>query len=227
MGTREAPAQSMGADGMKHKTTARSFVKNVRRAMQVAGASKNGYPEKLTQDKLSKASGVARSTLAMHVELDADSDRSPNPKLEQICRIADALDVPPAFLLMRDEDWTRLAQAINYYAELRRRGRHPVLLEGIAAGVDDDVHTQALDALRLAKSMEIDGRPSSALLEDSSPTMRNELLKKTAATARRIFASASLPPMSTMEPDARLAAFVISVVFAANYQPETERKPKK
>jgi len=207
---------------MKHKSTAKSFVENVRKAMQVAGTSNSDYPEKLTQAHLSEKSGVARSTLALHAELVADSDRSPNPKLEQICRIADALNVPPAFLLMRREDWVRLAQAINYYAELRRTGRHPALFSNIASGIADEASTQSRYALMLAKSLGIDGRISDALLEDVSPQMRKEILASTSATTRRIFSSAALPPISSMEPDDRLAAFVISVIFGAHFRPEVE-----
>lgn len=207
---------------MKHKTTAKSFVQNVRRAMQVAGRSKADYPEKLTQAQLSEESGVARSTLALHAELDADAERSPNPKLEQICRIADALNVPPAFLLMRREDWVRLAQAINYYADLRRTGRHPALFANIAAGIDEEPSTQSRYALMLAKSMGIDGRMNEALLQELSPPMRKEIMASTSATTRRIFSSAALPPIASMEPDDRLAAFVISVIFGAHFRPEVE-----
>lgn len=190
--------------------------------MQVAGETRTDSPEKLTQAQLSEVSGVARSTLALHAELEADADRSPNPKLEQICRIADALNVPPAFLLMRGEDWTRLAQAINYYADLRRTGRHPALFANIAAGIDDEASTQSRYALMLAKTMGIDGRVNDALLEELSPVLRREIQTSVSATTRRIFSSAALPPISSMEPDDRLAAFVISVIFGAHFRPEAE-----
>lgn len=188
--------------------------------MQVAGEPILDRPEKLTQVQLSEASGVARSTLSLHAELDADKERSPNPKLEQICRIADALNVPPALLLMREEDWVRLAQAINYFSDLRRSGRHPSMFSKIATGLSDSPLDQAQEGHRLARSLDIDGRINDAVLVEASPTLRREMQEAANSTMRRIFSTASLPPVARMKPDERLAAFVIGVIWGAHTRPE-------
>ena len=79
----------------------------LRRAMHVAGTTEEGRARRMSQHDLADRAGVARSSIANYL---TGGDAS-NPDLRSLCRIADALNVPPAFLLMRQEDWTRVVAA--------------------------------------------------------------------------------------------------------------------
>lgn len=83
------------------------FVDALRRAMRVAAEDDDGNPSPLTQTDLAERADVARSTLAKYLGGRAD-DAAPNPNLDIICRLADAVGVPPALLLMRPKDWASL-----------------------------------------------------------------------------------------------------------------------
>ncbi len=43
----------------------------------------------------------------------AEGGTEPNPDLHTVEKLAEILDVPPAFLLMRPQDWIALANAIG------------------------------------------------------------------------------------------------------------------
>jgi len=81
------------------------------RAMQVAGEPENGYPSKLGQEALAERAGIARSTVAKYLSAKDTHDSIVNPDLETVCKLATALNIPPAFLLMTPSDWSKLAQA--------------------------------------------------------------------------------------------------------------------
>lgn len=202
---------------MKHKKTASSFVKNIQRAMRVSGGDSD-FPGKMTQSELSKSAGVARSTLALHRELEADKSASPNPTLEKICNIADALNVPPAFLLMRPEDWTRLAQAINYYAQISASNRLPPLFSKISTNSGFLPLDQAEMAFQLAIALGIDGRVSDSTLDGASVEFREDINSSARSRRLSIYATSALPPISYMKERERLAAFVVSVIFGAHHK---------
>jgi transcriptional regulator with XRE-family HTH domain len=203
---------------MKHKKTASSFVLNTQKAMKVAGTGEKDYPGRMTQAELAKVAGVSRSTLAHHKELEADASRSPNPTLEKICQIAETLNVPAAFLLMRNEDWVRLAQAIDYYATLKASRRMHPFFSKIASASNTTPTEQAIVGLALAKMLEIDGSASDELLESLSPDDRLSLVSESKKRKLSIYATSSLPPISHMKPDEKLACFIVSVIFGAHYR---------
>lgn len=99
------------------KPTLDSFCQSLVNAIRVARMDEDGEPAKITQHALADQSGVARSTIAKYVSYNARSSGEINPDLETICRLAQALNVPPALLLMRDGDWRRLAQAAGMLAQ--------------------------------------------------------------------------------------------------------------
>ena len=205
---------------MRHKKTASSFVLNTQKAMKVAGTKEDSHPTRMTQSELAKEAGVSRSTLALHRELEADAGRSPNPTLEKICQIAETLNVPAAFLLMRNEDWVRLAQAIDYYANLKASRRMHPFLSQVAGSSNATPTEQAVLGYRLARMLDIDGSASSGLLESLSHEDRQILLTEAKQRQLSIYATSSLPPISHMQPDERLASFVVSVIFGAHYKPD-------
>jgi len=85
---------------------------NVKAALRVAGpADEAGNARPLRSVALQKRSGIARSTL--RALTNSRRDTRPNPDLHTLSRLADALDMPLAFLLMRPQDWQTLCKAIN------------------------------------------------------------------------------------------------------------------
>jgi len=83
---------------------------NLTLALKVAGpTSDNINPTKLTKTHIQRTTGVARSTLREIAKM--DSPCCANPDLHTLCRIADELHVPVAFLLMGPTEWRALLKA--------------------------------------------------------------------------------------------------------------------
>lgn len=203
-----------------YKKTANHFVKNVQRAMRVAEITEGDCPKKMTQESLSTKAGIARSTLANHKELSNSEDKAPNPTLEKICAIAEILNIPPAFLLMRHEDWSKLAQVIEYYSNTRNARPNNPIFKKIASNDPIPPTEQAKLALQLARLLEIINNPTREILNTLSQEEAKDILEKTKKQKISVFTSSSLPPITYMTPDERIAAFAFSVIFGASYKPE-------
>ncbi|PKH84197.1 XRE family transcriptional regulator [Pseudomonas sp. Choline-02u-1] len=92
------------------------FSRNLSAVIAVAGAQRETQrdalaPRPLSAVKIQQQTGIARSTLRALKSPVHGSDA--NPDLSTIERLAEALGVPPAFLLMRPQDWALLASAID------------------------------------------------------------------------------------------------------------------
>ena len=96
--------------------------------------SVKGNQSGLTNDLLAQVSGVGRSTIARYLgESDSNGSKEKNtppinPDLENICRLAYALRVPPALLLMRSDDWKRLMQGFEMYQHAINKERFRMLV---------------------------------------------------------------------------------------------------
>lgn len=88
------------------------FSENLSAVLAIGGKQReDGRPGPVTATCIQRETGIARSTLRA---LKSSRDHlGPNPDLQTLTRIADALGVPPAFLLMRPQDWLSLGQAIG------------------------------------------------------------------------------------------------------------------
>lgn len=204
---------------VKYRNTANCFVKNILRVMRVAGGGGES-PEAMTQQELSKRAGVARSTLANHKDLWNKEEKAPNPTLGKICAIADALNVPPAFLLMRSEDWRVLAQAVEFYTNMRGEKFKGGVFEQVVSGGNVAPVKQAEIALKFAKMIAVVDCPGPDVLELFSEKERDGVLEKVRRQRASIFASSVLPSVANMNQGERAAAFVVSVVFGASYRQE-------
>lgn len=94
------------------KSLGQHFSENLSAVLAIGGKQReDGKPGPVTATCIQRETGIARSTLralkspAEHVDA--------NPDLHTLNRIADALGIPPAFLLMRPQDWLALGQAIG------------------------------------------------------------------------------------------------------------------
>lgn len=94
------------------KTLGQHFSENLSAVLTIGGRQReDGRPGPITATCIQRETGIARSTLRA---LKSPRDHvDPNPDLHTLTRIADVLGVPPAFLLMRPQDWLALAQAIG------------------------------------------------------------------------------------------------------------------
>ena len=93
--------------------TRRALAQAIFHAMQVAGEPEDGYPAKLGQEALAERAGISRSTVAKYLSAKDSNESLVNPDLETVCKIAAALNIPPALLLMTPSDWSKLAQAVT------------------------------------------------------------------------------------------------------------------
>ncbi len=89
--------------------TQNALGKNLARALKVAKQDENTKrPRNLTHAALAKKTGIARSTIAKLLT----GREEVNPDLRTLCRIAEQLNVPPAYLLMTINDWQRLSSGM-------------------------------------------------------------------------------------------------------------------
>ncbi|KWW14586.1 helix-turn-helix transcriptional regulator [Pseudomonas putida] len=94
------------------KTLGHYFSENLNAVLAVGGKQReSGRPGPITASCIQRQTGIARSTLRA---LKSPQDHvAPNPDLHTLARIAKVLGVPPAFLLMRPQDWLALGQAVG------------------------------------------------------------------------------------------------------------------
>lgn len=75
--------------------------------------STSGDVKAITRQALSAHAGIAASTLNKFLSSDEKALQDPpNPTLEVICKLGEALNVPPALLLLTDDDWEKLGNGI-------------------------------------------------------------------------------------------------------------------
>lgn len=85
---------------------------NIIAALRVAGPMRDdGKAGPLRAVAVQQDTGIARSTLRALKNMSGKSE--PNPDLRTLCRLADFLGIPVAFLLMRPKDWDTMRLAID------------------------------------------------------------------------------------------------------------------
>jgi transcriptional regulator with XRE-family HTH domain len=92
--------------------TLTAFGTNMGAARAVAGTGRDEVITRMSEMGLERKSTIRRSTLRKYDGYKPSNPKTPNPDLKTICKLAHALNVPPAFLLMTHDDWRRLINAI-------------------------------------------------------------------------------------------------------------------
>lgn len=90
------------------KRTCFALGSNMDKALEVAATEKDEDVKRMSLTALQNKSTIHRTTLSNFAD-----NKNPNPDLKTICKLAHALNVPPAFLLMTHDDWRQLISAIN------------------------------------------------------------------------------------------------------------------
>lgn len=92
------------------------FRQALRRVINQSGVTADGEARPIPRQVLSASAGIASSTLNNLLVSDEKARlEPPNPTLEVICKLGEALNVSPALLLMTDDDWKKLASAVVTY----------------------------------------------------------------------------------------------------------------
>ncbi|SEK17251.1 MULTISPECIES: helix-turn-helix domain-containing protein [unclassified Variovorax] len=111
------------AAALKH-TPKQQLALSVTAALRVAGPDRAGQPDKLRQTDVMRRTGMSRSTLRPLVDTSDPSKR--NPDLATLHKLAHAIGVPLAFVLMTPADWRALVKAIGSISD------HQVAAHGLA-----------------------------------------------------------------------------------------------
>lgn len=89
-----------------------AFVNNLAKALRVAGGlSESGEIKHLQKSELAHLSGLSKGTVTKLTTTTECEEAKPD--LETMCKLAYALNVSPAFLLMTERDWSFLLQAVG------------------------------------------------------------------------------------------------------------------
>lgn len=188
------------------------------RVMSVAGEDENDAPAKLSQTALSDQTKIARSTISKYL---SGGDSVCNPDLRTICRLAHVLNVPPALLLMRPDDWRRLASVPTYLLMAMRNSEVQALSTQGGEHAESTSKKNALDALKIARRIGAfsdqpavrQGMPkansNASTLADEQDAMNKRIKKGVVATC-------ALPPLGLLEQAAAAPLISICAVLGAS-----------
>lgn len=169
--------QDIGQRTLLEKTQS-GFGANLLRALQVSEFSDQGDPKKMTQEAISQTSGVARSTISKYLA----QHKATNPDLETICRLASALNISPAMLLMTDDDWLRLAHATALVEAAKGDDQVRALIEDVTPLLDGKPAKRAAAVMKLTRIIGYAG--------EATKYLEDETYKR---TLRGILGTAALP----------------------------------
>jgi transcriptional regulator with XRE-family HTH domain len=102
----------MKTTSLPERNVSQVLLTNLINALKVAGPeNEEGNPTRLKQVAVQRATGIARSTLNDLLKACADGDA--NPDLRTLCRLANELHIPVAFLLMGPREWLTLLSTFS------------------------------------------------------------------------------------------------------------------
>lgn len=179
------------------RATSLSFGESVLRAMLVSSEDDGGEPKKMTQQELAQRSQVGRSTIAKYSALRNDEKMVANPDLETICRLASALHVTPAFLLMTPSDWSHLAQAAMYFSEAMSDEKFVDTANEMERSNVANTRSVALTGLDLAIKFNV--YEKRAPDPEMSPTFSERISARNKRIRRGILAMSALPPLGELK----------------------------
>lgn len=199
----ETNQESPGA-AEKFKDASRTFSEALRRILRAASENDEGDLTALSQTHLSEISGVGRSTLAKY--LTSNNNQPANPTLEVLCRLAHTLGVPPAFLLMTTEDWTRLAHAINYYTTIFQDKRFWEFAEQVTHPQNKTNHQEIAEA----------GLAMARMLGLIQKNRENQTVSPSSEQRASVAATCLAPPIASLDTNFRPILLTLCAIIGAS-----------
>lgn len=205
-----------------HRSTAQSFSQNVLRAMHVAAMDDDGEPKKMTQQELADRAQVGRSTIAKYSAPNGEA-ASVNPDLDTICRLAGALNVSPAFLLMTPADWSHLAQAVMYFSSAVRDEKFVAAIASMFKdGAGANARSNAATGLGLAKKFGLYNEQA------LPPEMPAHYAREIGASNQRIrngiLAMSALPPSGELKRADLVPLLSLCAIMGAHLRDHDEQE---
>lgn len=174
-----------------------SFVDGMRRAMRVSSLNTEGEIVPLTQQKLAERAGVGRTTIAAYLCTEDGESESVNPDLKIICKLADALNVPPAFLLMRPEDWSRIAEAVMFFSVAVQDEKFRAISVELSKPKTITAVDSAITGLKLARQLDVFADVPGVLA--CGAKFAKDIEERNAQIKSGIMATAALPPLGKLK----------------------------
>ena len=197
-----------------YEQTTQSFVANLLRVMRVSDEDEFGSPTQLTKQALADRTGLSRGTLSGYVSSTVDGKRPANMDTRSICLIAHALNVPPAFLLMRPEDWSRLGQAIMFFSEAVQDEKFRALaLDLIALRATGPAATSAA-GLNLAEKLKI----CDAVPKVTEAKFQRQVNESTKRKKQGVLSTSALPPFGELKPSLIPSLLALCAIVGANLE---------
>ncbi len=114
------------------RTPNQQLALNVTAALRVAGPSISGQPKKLRPVDILRRTRMSRTTLRPLLDPSGSAQRSPD--LATLQKLAQAIGVPIAFLLMTPSDWRALIKAVGAFSDYQAAA-HVLVTDGLASPV--------------------------------------------------------------------------------------------
>ena len=185
-----------GEENPQYLMTYKQLSESLGRVMSYAEVGDNGEVKEVSRQRLADIAGISKRTLAKFFTSENVKDGPPNPTLDVICRLAHALNISPALLLMTADDWNRLANASTAYAQALVQS--PEFRE-MAANVT---------------SNEYDGKPKN-VIKDSLHFAEKVFTRREVDPKRvDVVSTSQALPFSRLEPSSRAFLLVTCAVFA-------------
>ncbi len=172
-------------DPQLFEEVSRSLCEAVRRSMRVAALNDEGERAPVTQTDFASKCGIARSSLASYLGQGGDAA---NPTLDVVCRLAEALGMPPAFLLMRPKDWSSIANGTITFMQAAMASSE------VGAKLLEHQQMGSMTPSAIAHAAIEVGRLLNVVEDDQNPRVAKEVREfRAAAKASTATVAASIP----------------------------------
>lgn len=192
-----------------HQQVQQALRGNLLRALAVSDHEEE-TPAAMSQEELAARTGIARSTIIKF--LSREGVNRANPDMRTLCRLAEVLNVPPAFLLMTKEDWTRLGSALHGLSlYLQDEPARAIVGRGTKFRTPRE---NARIGLNLASRFGLRTRKASA---DNAVPQLQELQELHQRQLQGIKAAAAMPPWSEIRCDPEILFVTCTQMGAATH----------
>lgn len=211
------PAAPSGPHRSLLDETRRALAQAIFHAMQIAGEPENDAPKRLSQEALAERAGISRSTVAKYLSAKDSNEQIVNPDLETVCKIASALNIPPAFLLMTTSDWSKLTQAV---ANAATSIQDPVIRQVVSELARDRPNParRGEAALRIAARLGVYQRQSKSI--DGTQDIPQRWIEAQSEARLQsqlgILCATSLPPLGDLNNEHRTILLSLCAILGAS-----------